>query len=87
MGMLGSVTTHRAAGRSSGDLNGCASHRNRNLPKTIPKLALLDRDDRAVVTLGAAVLVHHPAELAFKEPVKLLQDHNRLASLACMTPY
>jgi hypothetical protein len=27
------------------------------------------------------VLVHHPAELAFKEPVKLLQDHNRLASL------
>jgi hypothetical protein len=40
-----------------------------------------------VVTLGAAVLVHHPAELAFKEPVKLLQDHNRLASLACMTPY
>jgi hypothetical protein len=30
----------------------------------MPELGLLDRDDLAVVALGAAVLAHHPADQA-----------------------
>jgi hypothetical protein len=42
----------------------------------MPELALLDRDDLAGMSLGAAVLAHQPADLAFRGPVTLLQDHD-----------
>jgi hypothetical protein len=37
----------------------------------MPELGLLDRDDLAAVALHAAVLAHHPADMAFRGPVTL----------------
>ena len=46
----------------------------------MPELALLDRDDLAGMSLGAAVMAHHPADLALRGPVTLLQDYDSPAA-------
>ena len=45
-----------------------------DLPETPPELGLLQIDDLAAMTLGAALLPHHPADKAFRSPLTLLQN-------------
>jgi len=47
-----------------------------DLAETVPELGLLQIDDLDAVTLGAAVLTHHPADKAFRSPVTLLQNRD-----------
>ena len=58
----------------------CALQRSGDLAETTPQLSLLDRDDLGRMTLGAAVLAHHSADLAFRGPVTLLQDYDSPAA-------
>ena len=51
-----------------------------DLQETLPELGLLNRDNLAGMTLGAAVLAHHPADEAFRSPVTLPQDRDSPAA-------
>jgi len=51
-----------------------------DLAKTMPELGLFQIDDLDGVSLGAAVLPHHPAGEALRRPVTLLQEHNSPAA-------
>lgn len=47
-----------------------------DLPETMAELGLLDVNNLFSMTLGAAVLPHDAAGLAFRSPVTLLQDRD-----------
>ena len=49
---------------------------NSDVSETLPELGLFQINDHDGVSLGAAVLPHHPADEALRRPVTLLQDHN-----------
>jgi hypothetical protein len=52
----------------------------RDLAETVPELGLLQVDDLAAVTLGAAVLAHHTADQALRCPVTLPQNRDGSAA-------
>ena len=56
------------------DVFGC------DLAETVPELGLLQVDDLAAVTLGAAVLAHHTTNQALRCPVTLLQNRDGSAA-------
>ena len=51
-----------------------------DVSETLPELGLFQIDNLDGVSLGAAVLPHHPADEALRSPVTLLQDHNSPAA-------
>jgi hypothetical protein len=51
-----------------------------DVSETLPELGLFQIDDLDGVSLGAAVLPHHPADEAFRSPVALLQDRDSPAA-------
>jgi hypothetical protein len=50
-----------------------------NLSETMAELGLFQIDDLGEVSLGAAVLPHHPADEALRRPVMLLRTATALS--------